>query len=93
MLFNTYQWTSAHRETFDCDGHIVFPGLLTDDAQERLTTSLSKIHKTPRSTGPVPKPTNMYAAEYDPYLESVIAHPQMLELARHALGENIRYDY
>lgn len=34
-----------------------------------------------------------YAAEHDAYLASVIAHPQMLELARRVLGDEIRYDH
>ena len=35
----------------------------------------------------------MYAAEYNDYLANLIAHPQLLELARSILGENIRYDH
>ena len=36
---------------------------------------------------------NRFSAEYDNYLESVIAHPQMLKLARKVLGDDIRYDH
>ena len=34
-----------------------------------------------------------YAAEHDAFLASVIAHPQMLELAQAVLGDEIRYDH
>ena len=92
-IFNGYEWTAAHREQMDRNGHIVFPGLLTKEAQGQLTVSLGRILQMPRSEGQGPKPTNMYAAEYDEYLESIIAHPQMLELAKHILGDNLRYDH
>ena len=92
-LFNPYDWTPEHRTTLDRDGHLAFPSLLTDEARARLTESLELIHNTPRSEGQGPKPTNMYAAEYDDTLASVIDHPQMLELATHVLGSNIRYDH
>lgn len=93
QLFNDYEWTSDVRGTFDRDGHYVFPGLLTDAARERLTESLARVQAISRSTGPGPKPTSMYAAEYDDYLASIIDHPQMLELAHHILGDDIRYDH
>ncbi len=92
-LFNTYEWTPAHREKMDRDGHLVFPGLLTKEAQGQLTESLNRILAMSRSEGQGPKPTSMYAAEYDPYLESLIAHPQMVELAKHVLGDDLRYDH
>ena len=92
-LFNTHSWAAEHKARLDLDGHIVLPGLLTDDAQARLTESLSKIHGLSRTTGPGPKPTSMYAAEYDEYLASLIAHPEMLGLAHHALGDEIRFDH
>jgi ectoine hydroxylase-related dioxygenase (phytanoyl-CoA dioxygenase family) len=34
-----------------------------------------------------------YAAEHDTFLASIIAHPQMLELAHAVLGSDIRYDH
>ncbi len=92
-LFNTHSWTAADKARLDTDGHIVLPGLLTDDAQRHLTESLRKIHGLSRTTGAGPKPTSMYAAEYDDYLESLIADPQMLELAGNALGADFRYDH
>jgi hypothetical protein len=92
-LFNSYSWTPEHKTRLDTDGHIVLPGLLTDDAQQRLTESLRKINGLSRTTGPGPKPTTMYAAEYDDYLESLIADPQMLELVGNVLGDSVRYDH
>lgn len=92
-IFNAYKWSDAQRDQMDRDGHIVFPGLLTKEAQGQLTESLVRILQMPRSEGQGPKPTNMYAAEYDEYLESVIAHPQMLELAGNVLGDDLRYDH
>lgn len=92
-LFNPHTWTPKHKAQLDLDGHLVLPCLLTDAVQRQLTRSLSKVHDIPRSTGPGPKPSSMYAAEYDTYLESLITHPQMLELAQNVLGDNIRYDH
>lgn len=92
-LFNEYTFTSELKQKMDLDGHIVFPGLLTEDAREKLTASLGHVQSLSRSTGPGPKPTSMYAAEYDAYLESIIDHPEMLQLARHVLGDDIRYDH
>ena len=93
MLFNDYTWTPEHKAEMDLTGHISFPGLLTDEAQAKLTESLHRVHQIPRHTGQGPKPTSMYAAEYDDYLDSIITHPQMLELAQHPLGDDLRYDY
>ena len=70
----------------------VLPGLLTPDAQEKLTNSLSYIHELSRASKEGHEP-NRFSAEYDSYLESLIAHPQMIELARKVLGEDIRYDH
>ena len=91
-LFHDYTFGEQERKTLDSDGHFVFPGLLTSDAQENLTRSLSYIHELSRTPKEGREP-NRFSAEYDSYLESLIAHPQMLELARKVLGENIRYDH
>ena len=91
-IFHAYTFGEQERKMLDSDGHFVLPGVLTPEAQEKLTRSLSYIHElscTPRE-GHEP---NRFSAEYDSYLESLIAHPQMLELARKVLGENIRYDH
>jgi len=36
---------------------------------------------------------NHYAAEYDKFLARLIRHPQLLDLARRVLGEDIRFDH
>ena len=91
-LFHDYTFGEQERKTLDSDGHFVFPGLLTSDAQENLTRSLSYIHELSRMPKEGHEP-NRFSAEYDSYLESLIAHPQMLKLARQVLGEDIRYDH
>ena len=42
-IFHDYTFGEQERKTLDSDGHFVFPGLLTSDAQEKLTDSLSHI--------------------------------------------------
>ena len=91
-LFHAYTFGKREREKLDRDGHFVLPGVLTPDAQENLTHSLSRILELSRTLTEGHEP-NRFSAEYDSYLESIIAHPQMLELARKVLGDNIRYDH
>ena len=91
-LFHAYTFSEQEREKLDQDGHFVLPGVLTPDAQENLTRSLSRILERSRTPTEGHEP-NRFSAEYDSYLESLIAHPQMLELARKVLGDNIRYDH
>lgn len=76
----------------DRDGHFLLPGILTDDACTQLVQALSHIEElvTAGVTYPLP---NRNAAEYDSYLENLIAHPQLLALARNVLGEEIRFDH
>ena len=89
-LFNAYRMTEADLDTLNQVGHLVLPGLLTDSACERLTTALAHVG---RQSGPKGYKPGAYAAEYNDYLESLIGHPQMLELARRVLGEEIRFDH
>jgi hypothetical protein len=91
-IFHDYTFGEQERKLLDSDGHFVFPGLLTSDAQEKLTNALSYIHELSRTPKEGHEP-NRFSAEYDSYLESLIAHPQMLELTRKVLGEDIRYDH
>ncbi len=91
-IFHSYAFGDQEREQLDFDGHFVFPGLLTSDAQERLTESLAHIQSLIPGCKEGHEP-NRFSAEYDSYLESLIAHPQMLKLARKALGDDIRYDH
>lgn len=91
-IFGTYVFGQAERSRMDRDGHIVFPDLLTDSAGSRLVDSLRRIESL-RPTEREGHEARKYSAEHDPYLESLISHPQMLELARSILGEDIRYDH
>ena len=91
-IFHAYTFGDQERIELDHDGHYVLPGLLTDDAQERLTESLARIESLIPDCKQGYEP-NRFSAEYDSYLESLIPHPQMLKLAREVLGEDIRYDH
>ena len=89
-IFHSYEFNDQDRAKMDQDGHFVFPELLTPQAREQLTKSLAHIQSLRAVKGHEP---NRFSAEYDSYLESLIAHPQLLELARAVLGEEIRYDH
>ena len=91
-IFHDYTFGDQERKELDHDGHYVLPKLLTSDTQERLTEALTRIESLSPSGKKGYEP-NRFAAEYDTYLESLIAHPQMLKLARQVLGEEIRYDH
>ena len=91
-IFHPYRFGETERKKMDSDGHFVLPGLLTPDAQGKLTNALSHILELSRTSTEGHEP-NRFSAEYNAYLESLIAHPQMLELARKVLGEDIRYDH
>ena len=84
-IFQPYTFGEKAQQQMDRDGHFVFPGLLTPDAQENLTRALSHIHERSRTSTEGHEP-NRFSAEYDSYLESLIAHPQLLNLARQGLG-------
>ena len=91
-IFHPYTFGEEERKTMDRDGHFVFPGLLVSDAQEQLQKSLSHIQTLARD-GKAGHEPNRFSAEYDSYLENLIAHPQLLELARKVLGDEIRFDH
>ena len=91
-IFHPYTFGEKERKQMDREGHFVLPDVLTPDAQENLIRSLSRILERSRTSTEGHEP-NRFSAEYDSYLESLIAHPQMLELARKVLGDNIRYDH
>ena len=92
QLFHAYTFDEQERNALDLDGHYIFPELLTAEAQSRLTKSLARIQSLIPNCKEGHEP-NRFAAEYDSYLESLIAHPQMLELIRKVLGDDIRYDH
>lgn len=89
-LFEAYTFRAEERAQLDRDGHFAFPGLLTAHARSRLTESLEHISALP-DTGDYPP--QRYSAECDAYLASLIAHPQLLDLARDVLGQSIRFDH
>ncbi|MCG9127500.1 phytanoyl-CoA dioxygenase family protein [Candidatus Poribacteria bacterium] len=91
-IFHDYTFGDQERTVLDFDGHFAFPGLLTEDAQNRLTESLDYIQSIIPGCKEGHEP-NRFSAEYDSYLESLIGHPQMLKLAREVLGDEIRYDH
>ena len=90
-LFETVRFGATERAQLDMEGHLILPGLLTPKACERLTTALAGIQSL--LPGDEDYRPNHYAAEFDEYLASLIHHPQMLDLARRVLGEDIRYDH
>lgn len=91
-LFTPYQFGPAEKASLDQIGHFVLPGILTPAACEQLVTALQHIEELIQAGVQDPLP-NRNAAEYDSYLESLIAHPQLLGLARAVLGDNIRFDH
>lgn len=91
-IFQPYKFGEQQKAILDRDGHFIFPNLLTPQACERLTESLSHIQSLASAAVKGHEPSR-FSAEYDEYLESLIGHPQMLELARKILGEDIRYDH
>ncbi len=91
-IFRPYDFGEKEKDTLDKDGHFLLPGILTPDACERLTASLSHIQDLAPSALEGHKPSH-FAAEYDSHLESLIPHPQILDLARRVLGEEIRFDH
>lgn len=90
-LFRPYTFGAAEREILDRDGHFALPGLLTDAARAQLTEALAHIQELPRDDEEYLP--SRFAAEFNAYLESLIGHPQLLELVRRVLGEEIRYDH
>jgi hypothetical protein len=89
-LFLPYSFAEAEKKQLDHDGHLLFPQILTPSARPRLIASLQRNLEIPATEEHLPM---RYAAEHDAYLAAVIAHPQMLELARAVLGQEIRYDH
>ncbi len=91
-IFHSYTFGEKEREALNTDGHFAFPRLLVPPARQRLAKSLAHIQSIAPDGVPGHEP-NRFAAEFDAYLETLIAHPQMLELAHHVLGEDIRFDH
>ncbi|MDA0836679.1 MAG: phytanoyl-CoA dioxygenase family protein [Planctomycetota bacterium] len=94
-LWENCRLDKAAKEQLDFDGHYAFPGVLNHPTQKRLTEALAAIEDLRKDEARFegPKPIHMYAAEYNEYLASLVAHPQLLKLARDTLGDDIRYDH
>jgi|TARA_B110000240_G_scaffold195034_1_gene243773 hypothetical protein len=96
-LFHPYTFTELDMDALNRDGHIMFPGLLTDGACELLREALDrivvKVDASNAKDMDIKRKPAKYAAEHDEYLESLIAHPQILVLARRVLGPLIRWDH
>ncbi len=91
-IFNDFAFGKYERELMNRDGHISFPGLLKEDARRELTASLEYIESIDAQDMEGHEPRR-FAAEFDGYLESLIGHPQMLDLARSILGDDVRFDH
>jgi len=89
-IFHPYEFSAQEKARLDRDGHLLLPGVLTSSACERLIESLARVEALPETAEHRP---GGFAAEHDAYLAGLIAHPQMLALARGILGEDIRYDH
>ena len=93
-IFRDYEFGDAQRERMDIDGHYLLPGVMTRAAQEQMTEALRRIEQLSAEAGrEEPHPPQRFSAEWDDRLARLIAHPQMLDLARKILGPNIRYDH
>ncbi len=91
-IFHPHTITAEEKALLDRDGQLMLPGLLTPQACEKLTDALTCVQTLFDENEYQPQP-NMYAAEYNDYLASLIAHPQILAMARSILGEDIRFDH
>jgi hypothetical protein len=91
-IFKPYTFGRDEKAHMDRDGHFLLPGILTKQACDKLINAMIHIEELVQAGVQDPLP-NRNAAEYDSYLASLIAHPQMLALARSVLGDNIRFDH
>lgn len=84
---------SAHEcETLDRDGYVVLPGRIAPEARRRLARSIARVEAL-RPDAPKETRPRRYAAEHDRFLGRLVAHPQLVALARAALGPEIRFDH
>ena len=92
-IFYPFEFGETEKKALDRDGHFFLPGILTSETCKQLTRSLARIQPLRESTDPQLRHHSGHAAEYDSYLTSLIAHPQMLELIHKVLGSDIRFDH
>ncbi len=91
-IFKTNRFGEEERAQFDRDGHYLLPGLLRTDACDQLTKSC-KANQDLLASKVEGKNPKHYSAEFDPYFENLMVHPQLLEMARSVLGSDIRLDH
>ena len=84
-IFHDFAFGESERRAMDREGHIAFPGLLKDDAREKLTKSLSYIESLRPQAQEGHEP-NRFAAEFDWYLESLIGHPSNAQTGARYFG-------
>lgn len=89
-LFHPFQLSPQQRQCLDQDGHLALPQLLTPAVCQRLTEALRAISSVRQ---PDTQRAQRYSAEHNSYLASLIAHPQLLDLARQLLGPEVRFDH
>lgn len=90
MLFTDPGLNDAEKTALDHDGHVLLPGRLTPEARQHLIEALADINTQIRDD---PVKPQRYSAEHNGFLASLIAHPELVALARAALGPEVRYDH
>jgi hypothetical protein len=96
QLFTPHALGLREKAELDERGHLALPGILTPQACGLLTEALGRIAvlQEPYDHGRVgERQPGAYAAENDTFLASLIGHPELIALARSALGDEIRYDH
>jgi hypothetical protein len=96
QLFTPYVLGPREKAQLDQHGHLVLPGILTADACGLLTAALKRIAVLQEPFGYArteQRTPSKFAAEHDAFLASLIAHPELLQLARSVLGQDIRWDH
>lgn len=90
MLFTDDGLSTAEKSALDSEGHVLLPGRIAMEVRPHLVAALADIEAQVALRGNAPQ---RYSAEHNAFLASLIAHPEMLALARAALGPEIRFDH
>jgi len=91
-LFESDALAASERQALDRDGYVVLPGRMTPEARRRLARSVARVEAMCPNAPKASRPRR-YAAEHDRFLARLVTHPQLLALARSALGPEIRFDH
>ena len=92
-IFYPFRLDIAEKQTLNRDGPLVLPSIITEQAGREMAKALTEIQPLRESKNPAISYHSGHAGEYDSYLGSLIAHPQMLELMHRILGPEIRFDH